>query len=296
MSFINMKSIHRPAIWLLTTVGIAILFAGLIPTKASAIMVLGRLTNFDLYNRTGNGSVNQLFMFISGASCSDIQYYYGMYSGIRQMTCTDMGSGLIKVIFSGSGFPVPNGEKRHFGLDFGLNQNAKVEQIFWAKDDTMVPPCIDFAGMQWRGTTECPVRMVIRRPTLLGSTSVTISNAKWTVDTVYVPLDSMVDGNHLWNAVPIAWQNAVGLNSTLSYSTDSAFDLTSAIDQRLYRTILAQYTVAAGGLEVGRFYEQSTIPRGTPTLTEWGLVVLIALLILATVYVIRNRRKARNMA
>lgn len=36
----------------------------------------------------------------------------------------------------------------------------------------------------------------------------------------------------------------------------------------------------------------SSIPPGTPTLTEWGLIVLVALLIASTVFVILKRRKA----
>jgi hypothetical protein len=255
-----------------------------------AAQIKGRLSNFDLKNFT-NEQVTDLDLIFSGATCDDITYYFGKNTGIRHMDCVPVGGGKIRVTFSGPGFPVAPGSKRHFGLSFKWNVNVRMHQVFWTKDGVQTGGYIDFTGLNWEGTVDCPVNIKVSRADSTEATAVTLTAAQWAASADLVHLDNMTATDP--EILTLDWEPAPSLEgAVLSSPSDEATFTTPAIDPSLHRSVLARYTVLGeSGDMVGEFIEQAEFIRPAPTLTEWGLILFILAVVGFLGYMILRRRR-----
>ncbi|SYZ71977.1 hypothetical protein TRIP_C20092 [Candidatus Zixiibacteriota bacterium] len=276
--------------WLPAVLFIAVVMVILFGSNPSAMatMIQGRLSNFHLWNRSAE-TVNDVDIIISNASCSDILYHYGPYT----RSCVPVGSN-IRVTFSG--FSCAPGAYKHFGLHWKSGVNPKVRQIYWTKDGVQTGGYIDFTGLEWTGNINCPVFIVIRRAdSSMTSPWVTIGSAQWAVRYPPVPLDSLIPNSPAVTALP--WQSAGSLNGTLMNSFDSVYYQTPPIHEN-GAGVTVQYTTLNSSMDtVGIYFEQALVSEvQVPSLTVWGMAILIILLIAATALIIRKRRRAQLLA
>jgi hypothetical protein len=271
--------------------GALALFLCCLCVDASAAVITGRLSNFDLKNVSGSQATD-LDMIISGISCSDISYYFGQYSGLMNMSCANVGGGKIRVTFSGgTTFPVPNGQWRHFGLQFSTANTPNVEKIFWTSGGVQTGNYIDFVGLSWTGSVDCPVHMEESRADSLGASPyVQVRDANWATAPHIISLDSMVRGNPAMTA--LQWMPEASLNGTLTTASDVLSFWTPPLIPGGDPAVLARYVVlGAGGDTLGYYFEQvSIVGKDVPAMSHWAvLVALVCVLAVVTVALLRRR-------
>jgi hypothetical protein len=284
------KELYLPHITTVLVVVVVSLFV--VTSNTLAATIKGKLTNFDLTNWTEQ-EVTDLDMVFSGATCDDIDYYFGKHTGLMEMDCVDVGGGKIRVTFSGgSWFPVPDGQDRHFGLRFKRNVNAKFEKLFWTVEGQQVGGNIDFTGLNWEGTINCPVNISVSRAENTQSDSVRLVDATWAVSDFVIPLDNMIVADPEITSLP--WQDASGLEGAVLQSpSDSATFTTPALDPRASESVLVRFTVLdQDDRQIGVFIEQAELTPPVPTVSEWGLIIMgLLLLVAGTVVIVRRRQR-----
>jgi len=269
----------------------AALFLCCLCVDASAAVITGRLSNFDLKNVSGSQATD-LDMIISGVSCSDISYYFGQYSGLMNMSCSSVGGGKIRVTFSGgTTFPVPNGEWRHFGLQFSTANTPNVEKIFWTDGGVQVGGYIDFVGLSWTGSIDCPVHMQMSRTDSLGpSPYVEVRDANWTTTAHPISLDHMVRGDAAMTSLD--WMPESSLNGILTSASDVLEYTTPPLIPGGDPAVLTRYIVMGpGGDTLGYYFEQvSIVGKDVPAMSHWAVIVaLVCVLAAVTVALLRRR-------
>jgi hypothetical protein len=257
---------------------------------ASAAVIKGHLSNFDLINFTGSQATD-LDVIMSGVTCSDITYYFGQYAGLMNMSCQNVGGGKIRVTFSGgTSFPVPNGQWRHFGLSFSTSAMAHVEKIFWTDGGVQLGNYIDFAGLTWTGSIDCPVHMEIMRSDSMFAPSVQVVDAHWTTAPHIIPLDNMVRGDAAMTS--LQWMAESSLNGTLTTASNVLSFWTPPLIPGGDPAVLARYIVLNNtGDTLGYYFEQVSIEgKEVPAMSHWAVIVaLLCVLAVVTVALLRRR-------
>jgi len=266
----------------------AIILGPLMTHDASAAYIWKTLSNFDIKNSTGQIATD-LDIILSGVTCNDITSWYLKGSSTRQMTCMSVGGGKIRVTFTG--FSIPADQIAHFGLSFCPLTNPKVEKIYWTSGGNQLAPYVDFAGIQWVGSINCPVVMKFMRPDS-SLTKVCLAKLRWAHSPSVIPLDNMTPMDPAITGLVWDTPSPAVTDTCLETVGEIVSFTTPPIGVDTVHAVLAKYVlVNSTGDSVGVFIQQAEVRATVPTLTEWGLIILAVLAVGAVIWTVVRRRR-----
>ncbi len=269
---------------------------GLAIERADAADVYGALSNFDLHVTAEEANDMELILVGEGLTCDDIWYIYPGW-GSANFICEDIVPfWKIKLTWSDPGDPLEYCDYPHFGV--GLNYDApgdvRVESATWTMDGSVVGQ-ISFMWQRWVGSFECPVVDIIEPPMDPIMDDVApweIRGREWAYvePTTNVELEDLMRDN--------AWLNAqtwipVVEDSVLFSTGDSLAFSTTPVTPGGW--VLVRYDVWEMGpdgdsLRAGTYMNAvPTVPR-LPSLTEYGIAVLVLLLLISAIWIYRKRK------
>ncbi|MFH2057180.1 MAG: hypothetical protein ABIJ61_14575 [bacterium] len=263
----------------------------------------GAYSNFTITNLTGQ-AVNgfELTLRGNGLTCNNLTAFYKhwgtVWDGTRWVPsggCQDLGGSRVKMIWSDPSNPIAANQKQHFGAQFAVNTpGGRVVEAFWTYNGVKAGN-VSVTWPTWIPTDSCPVAHVVWAPDSIPTfpdigPPWEISRA-WAWTPVVLPLDSLIEGNPL--IVSLGW-SATMIDNMSGDPNDSSVLWTDPLPQQ--GALVVQYAVLSeGGDTLAVFTDEVALETGTsiPTLTEWGLIILAALVMGCMAWVfVRQRRRA----
>jgi hypothetical protein len=170
----------------------------------------------------------------------------------------------------------------HVGVKFWQEAKnyLKKKNIYWTLNGTKVGD--DLPGPGFR--VEPPSGSGTPTYTIINSNSfqITVDSLRFKFSTIETPLDSMLYPRPGFGPPPVvSFSLAPGAETTFVFTGEKRAD---------YWYLMAQ-GIANAPSGTSYFVQQHQHPRSTPALTNYGLLILLALLILSGIYVIYQRRK-----
>jgi hypothetical protein len=171
----------------------------------------------------------------------------------------------------------------HVGAKFwqqAKNYLAK-KNIYWTLNGTNVS---DLAGPGFEVTP--PMGTGTLRYRVINSTteSITLTGLTFRTSATETPLPSMM--------FPVGGTGWDTPRSPIVVPPESFFDVYLDVTMTPPFFLMAQGTVEQGGVEVGHFVQQHEHPEAVPTLNQWGMILLLVLLLASATLVIRRRARS----
>ncbi len=123
------------------------------------------------------------------------------------------------------------------------------------------------------------------------ASSVEITDASWAKSQTVVHLDSMAIGNGQLESLP--WQPEPLLEGVLTTPLDSVSFTTPQIDPNTTAAVLVRYVLRNDvGDTLGVYFGQAEVlPPGTPTVSSWGMIAIVAILMIFGTWVLLRRKR-----
>jgi hypothetical protein len=280
------------------SVAIAMIF-GLTASQTQAAQVYGILSNFDLYNLTGQ-DVNDLDLTLTGLglTCDRISNYYcgwGTVGGVPSGGCQDLGGGRIRITWSDPTQPIPPGQFKHFGVRFKAGApDVTAEEAIWTFNGVQVDR-IAFISQAWLGTLLCPVADILWPPDSLP----VVFGPPWRIErswawtSTIIPLNSLTQDNPL--VTGLSWSTP--LIETMTGDPNIGLELwTDPLPQQ--GAVVVKYSVMSGANLLAVFTNEAELEEAAqiPTLSEWGMIIFVVLLAGWMTFVVVRRWRARATA
>jgi hypothetical protein len=265
---------------------------------AHAARIIGLLSNFDVHNFTGQvcNDFELILTDTTGASlsCDDIAGYYpgwGTENGEPRGGCENLDASTIIIRWEGEN--VDTCHYVHLGVQFlpPKGNNVRATEGWWTYNGTRIAG-LNMLWQMWDGTAECPVGdIVIAQPDFNPpgrASGPWIIQRRWAAINRQIPLsgllrntiDSWVTDWTVLSEEVLTPGNRVEFYTPPLDSSDLAVVVTYPVVSLTGDTLVVFYNAA---------WVKTSVP--TPSLTGWGVIVLLALIIASSAWIILKRRK-----